>query len=84
MAEAERKGREAGLSFEWSLDNETDASFRDTRSPYHLWICVCHDADGLAKSSLGGIDLGRDGSPFADLYRRVVEAELAMEAIAGA
>lgn len=33
------------------------------------------------QQSLGGVDFGRDGSPDGDDYARVVEAELALEAM---
>lgn len=81
LADAEAFARTAGLSFEWREDDQTDESFRNTDDPYNLWVCVCHDEEGGHLTSCGGIDLGRDGKPWADKYRRVMEAELALEAM---
>jgi hypothetical protein len=39
------------------------------------------DEDGKIVQSLCFIDFGRDGSPWGDSYKRVVEAELALEQI---
>lgn len=80
LARAERKGSEAGLSFEWQHDDITSDEFKSSGSPWRLWACVCRSVDGEILSSLGGIDFGRDGEPWGDTYRRVIEAELALEA----
>lgn len=100
LASAERRASELGLSFTWENDHETDASFRNTPNPYHLWVCCCYCDEPEPPrllSSLCGIDLGRNGSPYTygvglmgepthrsrgrDPYCRVVEAELADEAL---
>ena len=81
LAEAEQAGSEAGLSFEWSIDQTIDSSeFDDSDEPWALWGCVCRTIEGGWVSSLGGIDFGRFGTPWGQSYRRVVEAELAQEA----
>lgn len=83
LARAERLGSAAGLSFTWSYDPDIDSSdFDDSADPWPLWQCECFNEDGGMAAYLGGIDLGRDGIPHGDPYRRVVEAELAMEALA--
>lgn len=82
-AEAEKAGREAGLSFEWTQDDITSAEFTDEEPSWLLWVCRCHNADGEIVESLAGIDFGRDGGPWGDSYRRVVEAELACEYLDG-
>jgi hypothetical protein len=87
LALAEATARELGFSFEWSIDPDvTSADWvtkgRDGskgRDPWQTWVCLVHDADGEVIGSLGGIDFGRDGKPWGDPYRRVVEAELALE-----
>lgn len=80
MTEAERKATELGIRFAWEHDDQTDESFRDTDDPYWLWVCVAYLNDEVV-ASCGGIDLGRDGSPHSDTYGRVMEAELALEAL---
>ena len=82
LAAAESAARDAGLHFEWSIDRDTDSSdFDDSRKPWALWQCVMLNADGQSVGALGGIDFGRDGTPWGDPYREVVEAELAQEIV---
>lgn len=81
LALAERVASDAGWSFEWKHDNQTDESFRDTDSPYLLWVCVARDGSGTVVGSLCGVDFGPDSDPWSAPYRRVVEAELANENI---
>ncbi len=81
LANAEKRGY-AGVSFAWLIDPDTDSSeWCDEPPAYDQWVCVCRDPNGNVLASLGGIDFGRDGSPYSDPYRRVVEAELAQEAL---
>lgn len=80
LAAAERWARNAGLTFEWALDGYTSAEWTDEAPPWPTWECIARDASGRVVASLMGIDFGRDGSPWGDPYRRVVEAELAAEA----
>lgn len=87
LAYAEKRARDAGASFEWSTD--PDGSSADwiaddqdggrDNNPWHVWSCVARDGAGKVFASLGSIDFGRDGEPWGDSYRRVVEAELACE-----
>lgn len=80
LAYAEKRAREQGCSFEWSIDPDgTSADFSDDPNPWAVWQCVARDSEGHAFASLGGIDFGRDRDPWMDAYRRVVEAELACE-----
>lgn len=82
LAQAEADARDAGFSFQWFVDPEiTSADFDDSPDPWALWCCTIRNADGKVVGSLGGIDFGRDGEPWGDPYRRVVEAELALEAL---
>jgi len=83
LAIAERKARAAGLSFDWEVDPEgTSADWSDERPEWEQYMCTAYDANGDAVAYLGAVDFGRDGSPHSDPYRRVVEAELASEALA--
>lgn len=81
-ADAEANGRAAGLSFEWSVDPHADSREFAKGPAYELWQCVCHDSDGKILASLHAIDFGRGRDPWGDPYRRIVESELAAEALA--
>ncbi len=80
LAAAEQRASDAGVSFEWDIDPETtSADFTDEYPAWNLWTCLARDANGEVFSSLCGIDFGRDGEPWGNPYRRVIEAELACE-----
>ena len=80
LAYAEERARLHGCSFEWSIDPDFDSSdFSDEQPSWSLWQVVGRTSDGKIFASLGGIDFGRDGEPWGDPYRRVIEAELATE-----
>jgi hypothetical protein len=80
LAIAAYRAIDEGLSFEWNIDlGDDSSSFNDDPDPWQLWYCWCRDADGKVVASLCSIDFGRDGAPWEDPYRRVVEAELAQE-----
>lgn len=87
MASAEQWARELGYSFEWMIDpNSSSADWIEDREdggkychPWQVWGCVMRDTCGKAVQSLWSIDFGRDGKPWSNPYRRVVEAELALE-----
>jgi hypothetical protein len=81
MAQAEREAAEAGFSWDWQIDSCTDSFDFSDEEPYALWICVCHSLEGKPLASLGAIDFGRDGNPWSNPYRRVVQAELALDAL---
>lgn len=82
LAKAEVAALFAGLHFAWEVDDIDSRDFSDDPEPWALYACTAYNATGDAVAHLGGIDFGRDGTPHADPYRRVVEAELALEAIA--
>lgn len=67
------------LSFEWNRDDTTSAEFSDERPAWGLWLCTARGINGDIVQSLSGIDFGRDGEPWGHPYKRVVEAELALE-----
>jgi hypothetical protein len=81
LADAEAYAKDHGFSFQWEIDETCDSSeWEHEGEPYAVWSCLARDAEGNVIGSLGGIDFGRDGEPWGDTYRRVVEAELASEA----
>lgn len=79
LADAEQGARNLGYSFDWEPDEIDSSDFSDERPAWGLFVCVMYRPDGTVCGSLSGVDFGRDGSPHADPYRRVVEAELALE-----
>src|SRR5689334_4844391 len=69
LAWAEERGSDAGFSFQWEQDDQTDESFRDTDEPYFLWACVCRDLAGKVLASLGGVDFGAPpAEPWSNTY----------------
>lgn len=78
LATAERDGASSGFTFEWTED---DGEFSDDDRHVQLWICICRHKVGDALATLGGIDLGEEEPPQA-IYCRVIQAELAMQALA--
>lgn len=80
LAHAEKAAMVAGCSFEWSIDPASSSlDFSDECPPWDQWQCVMRDCLGRIVQSLHGIDCGRGGGPWGDPYRRVVQAELAIE-----
>ena len=89
LAKVEREATRGGFTYAWSIDQfTTSADWIDDNKeggrncdPWQTWQCVMLNSDGRIVNSLHGIDFGRDRSPWGDSYRRVVEAELALEGI---
>lgn len=79
MARAEFVAWDKGYHFIWSPDHIDSSDFSDEQPPYMLWCVLMLDDAGTVVGSLGCVDFGRDGEPWTDPYKRVVEAELAME-----
>ena len=85
LADAERWARETGYSFVWDIDHDSssadgiddDEDGGKHNDPWRVWSCWMMDEKGNTVQSLHAIDFGRDGQPWGDNYRRVVEAELA-------
>lgn len=78
LARAESYAAERGWSFDWPEDNDADWSWMDKREkerPHEVYACVLRDADGRAIESLWSI-FDPD-----DAYIRVIQAELALEAM---
>lgn len=84
LAQAERAGSDAGLTFDWSIDDTCDSSeFDDSGECWALWRVLCRDESGEIVCALGGIDFGNGVEPWGQPYRRVVEAELSAEYLSG-
>lgn len=82
LAKAEREAHQRGFFYRWSVDTSTDSSeFDDAPEPWALWQCAMYNEDGRIVNSLHAIDFGRGGEPWGDNYRRVVEAELAIDGL---
>ena|SRR5215831_17223718 len=79
MANAERLAQSYGLQFNWEDDwlvgDHTKEFDTYKENPQTCESCVCVDIEGNVLASLGCID-DADSN-----YRRVIEAELALEAI---
>lgn len=80
-ATAEAAARDKGFSFQWAVDPTADSREFARGKRYDLWECVARDGNGMWAGGLSAIDFGRNGNPWGDPYRRVVEAGLAMDAI---
>lgn len=78
LAKAERDASALGYTFEWLIDEDADNSWMDeelkAENQEAFW-CACYDYEGTLRASLSGIF-----EPSHE-YRRVVEAELAQEAL---
>lgn len=74
LARAEEWARENDYSFRWQEDRDATAE-----AEYTQWQCDIFDADGDPVTGIGGVDFGEEGEPWGDPYRRVIEAELALD-----
>jgi hypothetical protein len=76
LAAAEAWAESEGIEFEWEFDQETSYTDYEDESPDTVYECaLARDADRDVLASLCGI------GDATDEYRRVVNAELAMEAM---
>ena len=91
LAEAEREADRLGIRFEWLQDSDADISWMDAGDKRRLnngtaemMTCIARSEDGKILASLHGIHMLTGTSEEREAgrnYARVVEAELAMEAI---
>ncbi len=82
LAAVEKAAAKRGFGYSWSIDPGVNSSeFSDEKPVWRLWRCVMRNRDGGVVNSLHGIDFGRDGGPSGSPYRRVVEAELAIDGL---
>jgi len=80
LAAAEELATEAGIDYVWDVDPDINSSeFSDETPAWELWECMALDTDRHLVAALAGIDFGRDGTPWNNDYKRIVEAELALE-----
>jgi hypothetical protein len=81
FAAAEVWAAQTGIMFDWSVDREVDSSEWDDSGadPHDAWVCVAYNEAGEVVASLGGIDLGSQGTPWGHSYARCVQAELAAQ-----
>ncbi len=79
LAEAEAYAQEHDWTFDWEWDSDADLSFmtdEEREKEHECLMCTCVDTEHETLASLCGI-VDADAN-----YRRVVEAELASEALA--
>ncbi len=69
----------AGYTFDWSQDGLTNREWTNEGPEYMTWVCEIFTPIGHVCGSLGGIDLGENGSPYNEPHAKVCEAELALE-----
>ena len=84
LATAEAWASINDIGFEWGPDDCTNREHTDEGLEYRLWTCVATertDTGMCCVDSLSGIDMGPDSHPCNDPCARVVEAELALEAM---
>jgi len=81
LACSEALAADADISFSWSEDDTDSSEWSDERPSWSQWVCAAMRANGDIVASLGGVDFGRDGEPWSHPYKRVVEAELAHDAL---
>lgn len=82
LARSEAHARKAGYAFHWEIDADAVGhELRSSAEPYALWGCTLTLPNGEVGPSLWAIDFGPGGEPWGEPYRRVVEAQLALEAM---
>lgn len=81
LAEAEEEVSKRGFTFEWEQDGMTNSEWTDEGPEYYTWNCCLRDENGKIVGSLCGCDFGPEGKPWGNPYMRVVQAEIALEAI---
>lgn len=86
LVEAEQWAIERGVRFVWERDGLDSSEWSDERPPWAQYVCRAMLGNNSV-ASLYGIDFGRGNRPGqgpGGSYKRVVEAELASEAMEGA
>ena len=83
LAHAEAEAARRGWRVEWDHEQDVDLSWADDEQREDIdevLEAVLKDENGHVLASLGNITFGRDSMANRN-YRRVVEAELALEAL---
>src|SRR5262245_2374729 len=81
LAQAYEWAIKSGWRFTWEHDELDSSEWSDEKPAWPQWRLRLRDADGAYYDGLGGVDFGRDGSPFSGEgyeYARVCQAELAL------
>ena len=82
LAAGEAWARQEGYAFDWTIDPECtsyDQGISTRADSYRLWQVSAYGPDGEFVAGVGAVDFGRGGSPWGDPYRRVAEAEMAVD-----
>lgn len=88
LAIAEYWAWDNGYTFMWDRSDVTSEEHDCSEAPFYpLWDCCMYSAEPerskrgtpIPVQVLGGVDFGRDVDPWGQDYKRVVEAELALE-----
>jgi hypothetical protein len=82
LADAENYAEDHGWTYQWEEDPQGYDSLGEDEDPEDievLWVQLL-DESGASLASLGGVNLRKDRG-IKDKYARVVEAELALEAM---
>ncbi len=84
LAAAETWARENDVTFDWQEDDQPfecacDDPTCESHEPHTAYVCLARDASGTVQESLCGISFGPCVDPWRHPYKRVVEAELALE-----
>lgn len=70
---------EQDYTFEWTQDEVDSSEWSEERPAYAQWQCAMRSDSHGCVQSFGCIDFGRGVEPWGQAYKRVVEAELALE-----
>lgn len=87
LAEAEAWARDCGVWYEWKQSDINSSDFSDEKPNWALFDCTAYRTNGKIEviGHLAACDFGRDCDPWTDAdtraYARVVEANLALEAM---
>lgn len=83
LARAEAWAESIEATYYWESDDIDSSDFSDERPPWALYVCVmqrrCDMGHVHTCGSLGGVDFGRGNRPNGP-YKRIVEAQLALDA----
>ena len=79
LARAEFIAWDEGCTFCWDEESAWDCDRSGIEHDGPLYGCLMLDDVGVVIQSLGGIDFGDHISPQGQPYKRVVQAELALE-----
>lgn len=76
LAKAEQWACAEGMRYQWGFDGFDSSEWSDDEPACPTWQCAMFNGD-ICAACLGGIDIENDADP----YMRVIEAQLALEAM---